>query len=103
MRKWETGHPPRAAPTLKHLSNQIPLDQARLRPHLRNVTPYRLTPVDAGITEPTSTLKLHGWEQPEPQDLRGIPVIGPGVGGVSPHTQPERETIRRLTSKERAA
>lgn len=30
--------------------------------------------------------------------LRGIPVVGArGVGGVSPRTQPERETMRRLS------
>lgn len=31
----------------------------------------------------------------DPRELRGIPVVGIGVGGVSPGTQPERETIRR--------
>lgn len=39
----------------------------------------------------------------EPGELRGIPVIGQGVGGVSPHTQPEAETIRRFERRKRAA
>lgn len=34
----------------------------------------------------------------EPADLRGIPVVGRGVGGVSPGTHPERETLKRSES-----
>lgn len=41
--------------------------------------------------------------KPEPGDLRGIPVVGEGVGGVSPGTNPERETIRKLMRNEAAA
>jgi hypothetical protein len=32
---------------------------------------------------------------PNPADLRGIPVVGKGISGVSPGTHPETETIRR--------
>jgi len=32
----------------------------------------------------------------DPRQLRGIPVIARAVGGTSPGTQPEQETVRRL-------
>jgi hypothetical protein len=32
---------------------------------------------------------------PEPGELRGIPVVGAGVGGVIRGTHPEHETMRR--------
>lgn len=31
----------------------------------------------------------------EPAELRGIPAIAPGVGGVQPGTNPERTLINR--------
>jgi hypothetical protein len=37
----------------------------------------------------------------DPRDLRGVPVIARGVGGTSPGTNPEAETVRR--SENRAA
>jgi hypothetical protein len=39
--------------------------------------------------------------KPEPGDLRGIPVIGPGVGGVSPGTSPESAIERVAREQER--
>ncbi len=34
---------------------------------------------------------------PSPADLRGIPAIGYGVGGVQPGTQPEAACIRKMS------
>lgn len=33
-------------------------------------------------------------EQPDPVDLRGIPVVGKGIAGVSPGTRPDAITDR---------
>lgn len=33
-------------------------------------------------------------EQPDPVDLRGIPVVGRGIAGVSPGTRPDAITNR---------
>ena len=35
----------------------------------------------------------------DPVDLRGIPAIGPGIGGTMRGTQPEAETVRRLSGE----
>jgi hypothetical protein len=40
-------------------------------------------------------------EKAEPGDLRGIPVIGQGVGGVSPGTSPESAIDRVDRQRER--
>jgi hypothetical protein len=39
--------------------------------------------------------QMPGTAGGDPRDLRGVPVIARGVGGTSPGTQPEAETIRR--------
>lgn len=49
------------------------------------------------VTLPTRLAK------PEPGDLRGIPALAQGVGGVIRGTQPETETIRRMSLERYAA
>ena len=36
-----------------------------------------------------------GAPTPDPQDLRGIPVVGRGIGGTSPGTNPLSEVCRQ--------
>ena len=48
------------------------------------------------MTRPTISLA-----QANPQDLRGAPILAPGVGGTQAHTQPLHETIYRENRRER--
>lgn len=58
-----------------------------------STTPIHAVPEDTIVTVPAGGDEIR---------LRGIPVIGArGIGGVSPHTQPERETIRRSEHAQR--
>jgi hypothetical protein len=96
-------------------SNSPPIDEARLLPHLRERsrleerarlerhqssvlrTEYvRAEAEGTPVISPAFAKKLPG----DPRALRGIPIVARSVGGVSPGTQPEQETIRR---SERAA
>lgn len=76
------------------------LDDARLLPRFRERA--QLIEAQRRVLHETASAatdpKLpHRQAIGEPGDLRGIPVVGArGVGGVSPHTQPEQETIRKL-------
>lgn len=45
---------------------------------------------DRTVTMPTRTAL------PAPGELRGIPAIGMGVGGVIPGTQPEQACVRKM-------
>jgi hypothetical protein len=76
--------------------NEIPLHHlrcvnlARLKQHQAQ----QLTRIirETGDTLPDrTTMKLPG----DPQALRGVPIVGRGIGGVQRGTQPEAETIRR--------
>lgn len=79
------------------------LDEARLLPHLRERSRL-LSAADlrraqaavlreALVDQPDAVLPGR-FAKPAPGDLRGIPVVGDGVGGVQPGTQPEREAVR---------
>ena len=65
--------------------------RARLRPHLRV---RQLAVLEAGIAATaavdgnTTTPKSRIFKR-EPADLRGIPVVGPGVSGAQFGTRPE--------------
>lgn len=104
------------------------VDQARLRPHLRqrsrleiraDLRRQQAAVLQAALAENPDAVRPDRHAKPEPGDLRGIPVVGHGVGGVQPGTQPEREATRlsgrrrvvidddstrvRLASRKRAA
>src|SRR5689334_5728930 len=91
-----------------HQGSGLDVDDARRLPHLRAQAPRLYVAPDNG-TKYTQTTQL-GGQLPrarsndgvmvDPRDLRGIPIVGRGVGGVSPQTQPERETIRRISREE---
>lgn len=72
-------------------SRGLPLDEARLRPHLRQVKPT--TSFQPGQThmadEPTLGQHTKTLPVPSPGELRGIPVIG--HGGAIPGTDPARQ------------
>jgi hypothetical protein len=77
----------------------LSIDQARLLPHLRLA--YKSEVLEASATTadvdtPAPRSKVH---KPEPADLRGIPVVGPAVSGVSPGTDP----LEAVLAKERRA
>lgn len=81
------------------------VDEARLLPHVREsagpVTDFqRMRRAQARALVENSTAGQRRVEKAEPGDLRGIPVIGEGVGGVSPGTSPESAITR--VDRERA-
>ena len=63
-----------------HLSSAYRVDQLD-REHERAVTRAVTTSVDRSV-------KVTAVAGGDVQRLRGIPVIGPGVGGASPGTKP---------------
>jgi hypothetical protein len=69
----------------------IPLDQARLRPHLRGETvslrgkTTSQTPVPAGVSRPNWRMAAGDADK---ERLRGLPMIGRGVAGVQPGSDP---------------
>lgn len=71
------------------------LDDARILPRFRErarlVAGQReaLQQAAEAAREEERETRLARTFVPEPGDLRGIPVVGRGVGGVSPGTQPE--------------
>ena len=87
------------------MPDDLTIDAARLRPHLRPSTPALWREQARVLRDelrrsPDRVMPAKRAAVGTPGDLRGIPVVGArGVGGVSPGTQPERETLRR----ERAA
>jgi hypothetical protein len=80
------GHATRVTKTSR--VNYINLDEARLRPHLRNDQPAR-QPIIAH-THPTSVATAAG----DAIKLRGIPAIGRSVSGAIRGTQPDLQTER---------
>jgi hypothetical protein len=77
----------------------IPLDDARLRPHLRNGgRPERKAVVVASSESEVATSGLPGVAGGDARTLRGIPAVSPyGVGSAIPGTDP----MRALLAKER--
>lgn len=75
-------------------SRGIPLDEARLRPHLRQVQPPAFKPGEIETAEPQTALgALTKTIVPSPGELRGIPVIG--HGGAIPGTDPAKHDYDR--------
>lgn len=87
------------------------IDLARLLPHLRDpsyspLLARRLRDREqARILDESVADEKDGKPLPlrqeitkpgDPRRLRGIPAIGPGVGGASPGTQPEMATVLKL-------
>jgi hypothetical protein len=81
-------------------SRGLPIDQARLRPHLR------LAPCTPGCSRWKTTghcRRRHdrATSAPErrgdgrPAELRGLPVLAAGVPGVAPNTNPVGELLRK--------
>lgn len=84
------------------------VDQARLLPRYRVNQPQPIIAPDSGtIHVPTFNAagqpraRTNDGLMVDPRDLRGIPVVGVNVGGVSPGTQPERALIAKATRNER--
>lgn len=84
------------------------VDEARLRPHLRErersqFSARRARERDQGriLDEALTAAEATGRKTTmparavvgEPGDLRGIPAIARGVGGAQPGTQPERRVV----------
>jgi hypothetical protein len=83
------------------------VDEARLRPHLRQQQPTLIVAPDNGTTHVQTfnapsqpRAKTNDDVMVDPRELRGIPVVGRNVGGVSPGTQPERATINKISREE---
>jgi hypothetical protein len=81
--------------------NQIPIDQARLRPHLRPDQPdqpgrwHPATPTNTPLATHTGSSPTSSHHKPEPGELRGIPIQAKGVGGTI--QDPDLEaTLRQL-------
>jgi hypothetical protein len=79
------------------------IDEARLRPHLRQVDTSTPLHSDRHGSRDTPAVSQRSGNVPTatPAELRGIPVQARGVTGTIPHTNPLTETIYRLTPKER--
>lgn len=82
----------------------ITVDQARLLPRFRtSASPAPVAWTEGGAAAPVTPVR--GGKIPpggDPLQLRGIPVVGPGVGGVAPGTHPERTAIRNLDRDRRS-
>lgn len=97
------GRTPNVSPKLV---NHITVDEARLRPHLRDNTrsTRQLQHHRASVEHAVRQQGHHiGPAGGDPIQLRGIPAIGRTVTGVIPHTQPEQETIHRSQRRRPAA
>ncbi len=74
------------------------INQARLLPHLRASALFTVEITSwSGFASKPEVVVANPAFAPDPQDLRGIPVIGRGVGGTSPGTQPENAAVRKLS------
>jgi hypothetical protein len=79
----------------------IPIDQARLRPHLRAERETGELPAAAlhDVLEAEAELvrrrRLGRVVVPSPGELRGLPAQGWGVAGVQPGTQPEQALLAK--------
>ena len=72
----------------------LPLDEARLRPHLREPAKRKQAPAETQTEEVATS---PGWKVPAGGDLerRGLPAIGRNVRGSIRGTDPLSETIKR--------
>ena len=73
----------------------LPIDEARLRPHLRQPVERKQTPVEAQAEEVATS---PAWKMPAGDDLerlRGLPAIGRNVRGSIRGSDPASETIKR--------
>lgn len=94
------GHATRVSATRQ--LNQLPVDEARLLPHLRQRARLeertRLHHQESAIVRhQTSTAMAKGTTSTAGGDkrkLRGIPVQARGVGSVQPGTQPEQQATK---------
>jgi hypothetical protein len=87
------------------LVDRLPLDQARLRPHLRER--WQLISLEARVfaakaerSTGDGVVTSPQWKVPVGDDLqrlRGLPCVAPGVHGVAPGSDP----VRELLAKER--
>jgi hypothetical protein len=78
-------------------AQRLPIDQARLRPHLRAGQRQADGPATSDAAETTSP---RSWKLPTGDDLerlRGLPAVAPGVRGVVKGTDP----LGELLAKER--
>jgi hypothetical protein len=80
----------------------LPLDQARLRPHLRAGRGTGEPPVSAALSdvleaeaELVRRRRRGRVVVPSPGSLRGLPAQGWGVAGVEPGTQPEQALLAK--------
>ena len=80
---------------------RMPLDEARLRPHLRADRETGELPASAALddvleAEAELVRRRRGRVVvPSPGELRGLPALGWGVGGVQPGTQPEQALLAK--------
>jgi hypothetical protein len=91
------------------------LDEARLLPRFRDTSPLlerrRMLRIQAKVladaiaANPDKPLPLRRelTKPGDPRRLRGIPAIGPSVGGAIPGTNPEAAAIAAVTREERLA
>jgi hypothetical protein len=88
----------------------LPIDQARLRPHLRERAQllkqqarvfegeYRRA-AEAGVDTSSPAAKVPPGSDPE--RMRGLPVVAPGVAGAQPGSNPVRALLRAEARRER--
>jgi hypothetical protein len=92
-------------------NNRMPLDQARLRPHLRsgpavvlrlNGGPQEAVAADAEAESPRTT-SARTWKVPTGDELvrlRGLPMHVRGVRGAQRGTQPESALLAKEQQRE---
>lgn len=85
--------------TADHGLPAIPAEGRLLRSVRRATEHARNASLIAKLTPDTAdTTKLDrprpGHEAPDPVDLRGIPVVGRGIAGISPGSRPDAITDR---------
>jgi hypothetical protein len=80
---------------------RLPIDEARLLPHLRADRERRELPASAALDDvlehEAEIVRRQGGRVavPSPAELRGLPAQGWGVAGVQPGTQPEQALIAK--------
>ena len=76
----------------------LPIDQARLRPHLRVELKRQQAehaPAVGGGADTTAPRWKTSAGDVDKEKLRGLPMIGPGIRGAQRGSDPLAETIRR--------
>ena len=100
---WMTATEPNLSRRSYHprLADRDHIDEARLRPHLRQSQPpsrnVQTSPV-AKVTYVATTPQVAGGDHIR---MRGIPVQAKGVTSTAPGTNPEQALIQRENRKER--